>query len=87
MKIITDMPNRITADEIKIEVTDKDTGKTYVRMLPINYLETSNFLRLSAEDSEGKPTSLVFYTEQGVLGLRDMTGGGPDIHRCEDQQE
>lgn len=79
-----DMPNKITADEIKVEVVDKDTGKTYVRNLPINYLETSNFLRLSAEDSEGKPSSLVFYTEQGVLGLRDMTGGGPDTHNCED---
>lgn len=79
-----DMPNKITADEIKVEVVDKDTGKTYVRKLPINYLETSNILRLSAEDSRGKPSSLVFYTEQGILGLRDMTGGGPDTHRCND---
>ena len=82
-----DTPNKITADEIKIKVVDKDTGKTYVRKLPINYLETSNILRLSAEDSQGKPSSLVFYTEQGVLGLRDMTGGGPDTHRCEDHRE
>lgn len=80
----TDTPNIITADEIKVEVVDKATGKTYMRKLPIDYLETSNFLRLSAEDSQGKPSSLVFYTEQGVLGLRDMTGGGPDIHSCDD---
>ncbi len=80
----TDTPNIITADEIKVEVVDKATGKTYIRKLPIDYLETSNLLRLSAEDSQGKPSSLVFYTEQGVLGLRDMTGGGPDIHSCDD---
>ncbi len=84
MKSNADTPNKITADEIKVEVVDKDTGETYVRKLPVNYLETSNFLRLSAEDSQGKPSSLVFYTEQGLLGLRDMTGGGPDTHSCED---
>ncbi len=84
MKTNADTPNKITADEIKVEIVDKDTGKTFVRKLPINYLETSNFLRLSAEDSQGNPSSLVFYTEQGILGLRDTTGGGPDTHRCED---
>lgn len=87
MNTNTDMPTRITADEIKIEIIDKDTGKTYSRNLPIDYLETSNILRLSAEDSQGKPSSLVFYTEQGVLGLRDMTGGGPDTHRCDNHDE
>jgi hypothetical protein len=87
MNSTADMPNKITADEINVEVVDKDTGKTYVRKLPVNYLETSNFLRLSAEDSQGNPSSLVFYTEQGILGLRDMTGGGPDTHRCEDHRE
>lgn len=83
MNTDANMPNKITADEIKVEVVDKDTGKTYVRKLPVNYLETSNVLRLSAEDAQGKPSSLVFYTEQGILGLRDMTGGGPDTHRCD----
>lgn len=81
-----DTPNKITADEIKIEIIDKDTGETYIRKLPVSYLETSNFLRLSAEDSHGKPSSLVFYTEQGVRSLRDMTGGGPDTHRCDHEE-
>lgn len=49
-----DMPKKITADEIKVEVVDKDTGITYVRKLPINYLETSNFLRLSAEQKQNR---------------------------------
>lgn len=82
-----DMPLKISADEIKVEVTDKDTGKSYIRTLPVSYLETSNILRLSAEDSDGKPASLVFYTPQGILSLRDMTGGGPDTHSCEDHED
>ena len=82
-----DMPNKISADEIEVKVVDKETGKAYVRKLPVSYLETSNFLRLSAEDIQGKPTSLIFYTEQGLLGLRDMTGGGPDGHRCDNHED
>ncbi len=72
----------IRASEVTIEVTDEKTGLSLRRTLPIDYFETANCLRLSAEDSEGKPSELVFYSNTGLGRLRDLTGGGPDKDPC-----
>ena len=68
----------ITADTVTIEVTDKATGQTFRRELPIDYRETANCLRLKGENLEGKPGELVFFSNRGLDRLRDLTGGGAD---------
>ncbi|MGI6193373.1 MAG: hypothetical protein ACOYI3_07450 [Christensenellales bacterium] len=72
----------ITADEVTVEVTDRATGRTFRRTLPIDYLETSNCLRLRGENMDGKPSELVFFSDAGVSKLRDLTGKGPDKSPC-----
>ncbi len=72
----------ITASEVTVEVTDARTGVTVRRTLPIDFHETANCLRLAAEDAEGRPSELVFYSNTGLGRLRDLTGGGPDKDPC-----
>ena len=72
----------IRAAEVTLEVTDAGTGLTLRRTLPIDYLETANCLRLAAEDAQGRPAELVFYSNTGLGRLRDLTGGGPDKDPC-----
>ena len=72
----------ITASEVTVEVTDARTGVTVRRTLPIDFHETATCLRLAAEDAEGRPSELVFYSNTGLGRLRDLTGGGPDKDPC-----
>ena len=72
----------ITADFVTVEVTDKTTGQTFRRELPIDYTENANFLRLRAEDYSGEMSELVFFTQRGIERLRDMTGKGADHDDC-----
>lgn len=72
----------ITASEVTVEVTDAHTGVTVRRKLPIDFRETANCLSLAAEDAEGRPAQLVFYSNTGLGRLRDLTGGGPDKDPC-----
>jgi hypothetical protein len=77
-----DKATEISASSVKIEITDAKTGVTYTRELPIDYYETAYCLRLTGEGLDGKPASLVFYTDAGLGRLRDLTGGGADHDRC-----
>ena len=72
----------ITADFVTVEVTDKATGRTFRRELPIDYTENANFLRLRAEGYSGEMSELVFFTPRGIERLRDMTGKGADHDDC-----
>ncbi|MDO4566476.1 MAG: hypothetical protein Q4B42_04020 [Oscillospiraceae bacterium] len=72
----------IRAEEVTIEVRDAATGEAFRRTLPISYLETAHCLSLEAEDADGKPSKLVFFTETGLRRMRDMTGGGADTDPC-----
>ncbi len=72
----------ITANEVTVEVTDRATGKTFRRALPVDYFENSNCLRLRGEGLDGKPAELVFFSGAGVNKIRDLTGGGPDKDPC-----
>lgn len=78
----TEKLTEIRASEVTVEVKDARSGLTLRRTLPIDYLETANCLRLAAEDAEGKPAELVFYSNIGLGRLRDLTGGGPDKDPC-----
>lgn len=77
-----DMPREIRADVVTIEVTDKLTGRTLRRELPIDYIENSHALRLRGEDGSGRPSELVFLSDLGLAKLRDLTGGGADADPC-----
>ena len=72
----------ISAKEVTIEVIDEATGKTYRRILPIDYYETANGLVLRGENLDGSISQLVFYTARGMQRMRDLTGKGPDEDPC-----
>ncbi len=75
-------PNEIRADWITLEVTDKVTGETYRRELPVEFYENANFLRLRGEDINGKPSELVFISDTGTRRLKGLMGQGPDKDPC-----
>lgn len=74
--------HEISASTVIIEVTDKKTGLTYRRALPIDYVETANCLRLRGENLNGATSELVFFTDRGMSRMKDLTGGGADVDGC-----
>ncbi|MBS3976690.1 MAG: hypothetical protein KGZ75_08230 [Syntrophomonadaceae bacterium] len=76
------LTDRIEADSIVVEVTDKYTGKTFRRTLPVKYLETDNGLILYGETTEGRPTHISFLSNAAVCRMKDILGKGRDTHRC-----
>lgn len=72
----------LCAHTVTIEVTDKATGETFRRELPIDFYENANFLRLSGEDRNGHPSELVFLSNTGTRRLKDLMGQGPDKDPC-----
>ena len=76
-------PNEIHADWVTLEVTDKTTGETFRRTLPVEFYENANFLRLRGEDVNGNPSDLVFVSDTGIRRLKDLMGQGPDHDSCE----
>lgn len=74
--------HEIHASIVTLEVTDEKTGQTFRRNLPIDFYENANFLRLSGEDVNGKPSELVFFSNTGMQRMRDLMGHGPDEDPC-----
>ncbi len=72
----------ISAEEVTVEVTDRATGKTFRRTLPIDYFENANGLVLRGENLDGSVSQLVFYTPRGMQRMQDLTGHGPDEDPC-----
>ena len=64
------------------EIRASEVTQVVRRTLPLNYLETVSCLRLSGEDSSGKPAEIVFFSRTGMARLRDLTGGGADSDPC-----
>lgn len=83
-KFTKDSPEKITATNVVIEITDQDTGKIFRRNLPLDYLETDNGIRLSGENLEGTPSQLVFLSDTAVFRIKDILGKGSDSHTCHD---
>ncbi|MDO4623167.1 MAG: hypothetical protein Q4B22_09460 [Eubacteriales bacterium] len=73
---------QINAHEVTVEVKDERTGEVFRRVLPIDYYENANVLKLTAENLDGSEASLVFYTARGLERLRDLTGKGADHDSC-----
>ncbi len=74
--------DKIEADAVVIEIVDKNTGKMFIRNLPIQYLETDNGIILSGETISGGPAEIAFYSEAALTRMKDILGKGPDSHRC-----
>ena len=72
----------LTAQEVTVELTDTATGKTYRRVLPIEYYENANGVFLRGENLDGSVSQLVFYTARGLERLSGLTGKGPDQDPC-----
>lgn len=72
----------ITAKEVTIQVKDERTGEQYSRILPIDYYENANVLKLSGENLDGSSSSIVFYSVRGMEKLKDLTGKGADHDPC-----
>ncbi len=72
----------IEADSITVEIVDKESGKTFRRTLLIKYLETDNGVILSGETLTGVPCEIALLSDAAVARMIDVTGRGPDSHRC-----
>lgn len=75
--------DKIEADWVVVEVTDKATGEMFRRTLPIHYLETDNGVVLSGENLDGTVSKINFLSQSALAKLNDLFGKGPDSPRCE----
>ncbi len=64
----------ITAEEVQLLVTDQLTGRPFYRVLPLEFLETSNGVTLSGETYAAQPTQIVFFTEFALGKLLELQG-------------
>ena len=81
----TATPELIEADTVWLEVTDRASGLTYRRQLPLHYRESAAGIVLSGETLEGQPAHLTFLAATATSRIRDVIGQGPDSHRCDQQ--
>ena len=79
-----DFPDQIEAEEIVVEVIDKNTGTMFRRNLPVQYLENGNGIILSGETLDGKPSQIHFLSEAALARICELLGKGPDRPRCGD---
>lgn len=79
--------DKIEADEVIVEVIDKNTGKLFRRNLPMRYLETDNGVTLSGETLDGKPAEINFLSNAALAKINDLFGKGPDNSRCDSKEE
>jgi hypothetical protein len=74
--------DKIEADSVVVEVTDKNSGQTFRRTLPISYLENDNGIILSGETVTGQSTEIAFFSDIAISKMSDLRGKGPDTPRC-----
>ena len=82
---LSEAPEYIEANTVWLEVTDRVSGRTYRRQLPLHYRENAVGIILSGETLEGQPAQLAFLAADATGKIRDVTGQGPDSHRCGQQ--
>ncbi|CQR72050.1 hypothetical protein SOV_19380 [Sporomusa ovata DSM 2662] len=83
----TELLEKIEADEVIVEVIDKNTGKLFRRNLPLGYLETGNGIILSGETFDGKPAEINFLSDAALAKITDLFGKGPDQSQCDNEEE
>ncbi len=75
---------RITAEQVQLLVTDQETGRPFLRSLPLDYLETSNGITLAGESYAAQPTQIVFFTEFALGKLLELQGEEGDCDHDHD---
>lgn len=75
--------SRISADNVRLVVTDDKTGRVFMRHLPLEYSESSNGVVLKGETLAAQPTKIVFLTEFALGKLLELQGHGQDEHVCD----
>ncbi len=75
--------SRIAADNVRLVVTDDETGRVFMRHLPLEYSESSNGVVLSGETFAAQPTKIVFLTEFALGKLLELQGQEQDEHICD----
>lgn len=83
----TELLDKIEADEVIVEVIDKNTGKMFRRNLPMRYFETTNGVILSGETFDGKPAEINFLSDAVLAKINDLFGKGPDHSPCDNKEE
>lgn len=78
---------RITAERVRLLVTDQETGRPFLRSLPLDYLETSNGITLAGETYAAQPTQIVFFTEFALGKLLELQGEEGDCDHHHDDHE
>ena len=75
---------QIHASQVTIEITDAQSGNQFTRILPMEYYENANGIRLIGENLNGQPVEMVFLSEQGMFKMKDLSGHGADHSQCDD---
>lgn len=76
-------PEHIEADQVIVEIVDKNTGQTFRRQLSIKYCETENGIVLVGETMDGAPSQITFLSEVALLRIKELFGKGADVPRCD----
>lgn len=74
--------DKIEADFIVVQVTDKHSGQVFTRQLPIKYFENCHGVVLAGENIAGAPVEIAFYSDSALAKICDLTGKGLDKPRC-----
>lgn len=74
--------DQLMADAVAITVVQPRSGRVYTRQLPMDYKENSNGITIQGEDFQGKPSSIVFLSNNAVQKIKDLTGQGWEKPRC-----
>lgn len=76
------LTDHIEADRIAIEVTNKNNGRIFRRVLGISYQENNNGVMLTGENLAGDAVQIVFLSDSAQAKMNDLMGKGADSHRC-----
>jgi len=75
--------DQIVANSVILELVDAETGQFCRRPVELRYEENDNGIVLTGEDMTGRSSSIVFLSEAYLKKLVDISGQGPNEHRCE----
>lgn len=75
-------PSRIGAAHVRLLVTDEATGRLYLRVLPVGFLENHNGITLTGENIAAQEVKMVFLSADAAQRLAELQGSGPEKPRC-----
>lgn len=76
--------SRVSAEQVRLAVTDKSTGRVFVRALPMSYAENHNGITLSGENLSGEEVKMVYLSSGAIDKIKELRGEGENSPRCHD---